>query len=129
MAERSAAFDRRTSTRGQRLGQGDGLPVRGQGSPVVAEQPSLPALLVQRPGQRDPLRHASLRPRRQLAADRHRLPERLQRLRPLADPVDQLSQLQVRLGQHRLRGGVGLATEQAAEPVVEPPSRSQQLVP
>ncbi len=97
-----------------------------------AWSPSLEGFLaqaVQCPRQLDLLRRAGAGRRRQLAADRHRLAVRLQRLGLLADPVDQLAQLRVRLGQHRLRAGIGLAPQQLAQPVVEPPRRTQQLVP
>ena len=122
------ALDRRPRPGCQRLGQ-RGLLVHGQRPGVVADLHGFPTQAARARASSTRAEAPDPGRRRQVAADRHRLPEGRQRLRFLADLVDQLAQLRVRLGQHRLRAGVGLALQQVAQPVVKPPGRAQQLVP
>ena len=129
VAQHSPGLDRRRRVRRQRLGQRPRLLVRRQRPGVVGKLEGLPPQRIECSCQVDTCRRARASGRCEFAADRHRLPVRLQRLRLLADLVDQLPQLRVRLGQHRLRGVVGLAPQQLAQPVVKPPRRAQQLVP
>jgi hypothetical protein len=122
-------FDGRDRPGGGRPGQDAGLLVRGQGSGGVAEVECRQTPFVQCLGEPRPLHCAGYRMRGQPAADRHRLLVGLEGLWLLADAVDQLAQLHVRLGQHPLRRGVGLALEQVAQLVVGPPGRVQRLIP